>query len=612
MTKMTAKTEKPSRPFGDCGKLAIIRRTVLARIRKKKNPIVLIVIIVVAACVAMMIGAVAITKYKPSTERADLNEVFKLYADEEKGIAAAGENEYAIVMQTYIADERAIMQDGEIYVPYALAKEYFDDRIYFDYNEDQFIFTNAVESKQAEPGNTYYSVDGEKKDLGYAIVIKQDSQAYVAIDFISSVTPVTFVVSDNPNHIYVTYDFSDVDTASVKKDTQIRKLGGIKSPIVADVTKGDEVLVVEELDDWTRVMTKDGYLGYLKSNKVTKTETKDLDSQFSEPEYTSNSIGKKVCLAWNNMGGTLEEITKNDKSLNVISPCWLSVSDGNGNVKDSCSSSYIKSAHGKGYQVWAMVDDFNLEDGKESIRETLSHTSARKALVNNLVSIAKQYGLDGINLDFEYINEETADDFMQFMREISIACHENDIIISMDNYPPSEYRAYYDLAEQGKLMDYVVIMAYDHYRGTGNTGANSDTQFISDIIETMSTMVDPEKTVIAVPFYSREWRIIPASVAEDGNKFYENEEYGRYTLEQTTYMMPNAIKYLANATWQSDINMYYYEYTEDQIIHQYWIENAETIDKKLELISSKDMGGVAFWQLGQETSDVWSVVAKYY
>ena len=259
-----------------------------------------------------------------------------------------------------------------------------------------------------------------------------------------------------------------------------------------------------------------------------------------------------------------------------------------------------------------MVDDFNLEDGKENIRATLSHTSTRKALIDNLVSIAKQYGLDGINLDFEYINEDTADDFMQFMREISIACHENDIIISMDNYPPSEFRAYYDLEEQGKLMDYVIIMAYDNYRGTGKTGANSDTQFISDIIETMSTMVDPEKTVIAVPFYSREWRIIPAAVAGDGNKFYESDEYGRYTLEQTTYMMPNAIKYLSNATYLSDINMYYYEYTEDQIIHQYWIENAETIDKKLELISSKDMGGVAFWQLGQETSDVWSVIAKYY
>ncbi len=92
-------------------------------------------------------------------------------------------------------------------------------------------------------------------------------------------------------------------------------------------------------------------------------------------------------------------------------------------------------------------------------------------------------GLDGINLDFESITEEQAPHYIQFVRELSIACRNQGIVFSIDDPVPT-YSKHYDRTEQGIVADYVIIMGYDeHYAGSTDAGSVSSLGFVKAGIE---------------------------------------------------------------------------------------------------------------------------------
>ena len=85
-------------------------------------------------------------------------------------------------------------------------------------------------------------------------------------------------------------------------------------------------------------------------------------------------------------------------------------------------------------------------------------TVTLEVVVNQIISAAIQYDLDGINLDFESLNSEAVgDSCIQFIRELSLKCANNGVVLSVDNYVPSAYTAFYDREEQANFADYVVI-----------------------------------------------------------------------------------------------------------------------------------------------------------
>ena len=77
---------------------------------------------------------------------------------------------------------------------------------------------------------------------------------------------------------------------------------------------------------------------------------------------------------------------------------------------------------------------------------------------------AETYGFDGYNLDFESLKESAGPHSVQFIREMSAACRNNGLILSVDNYVPAPYNRFYDRTEQGIVADYVIVMGYDEHR----------------------------------------------------------------------------------------------------------------------------------------------------
>ncbi len=568
------------------------------RRRRRLNPKaipVLIALFLIVLIAGILVGRMLYEKYSPSKEQADLNAYFDL-ADTE---------EMAIIMNDTILDEKALYIDDTVYLDVETVYDYLNTRFYWDSTENLYLYALPTELVSVGAGESGYTVAKASESEDYVILRVDGSNAYVALDFVQKYTNFTYEYWEEPNHVHIITEFGSRDVVTAQKNAVVRYQAGIKSPILTTVEKSTTVYVLEEseeIEEWTRVLTKDGYIGYIRDKNLSSVTQETIEEpEFEEPEYTSISKDYTINLAWHqvtNMDANDTLLTRiaDAKGLTTISPTWFSIADTDGNISSLASQTYVTYAHQQGLEVWALVDNFT--DGV-STYETLSKTSSRQRLVNQLIAAAIQYGLDGINVDFESITEECGRAYTQFIRELSIMCRINGIVLSVDNYVPTEYTDHYDRAEQGVFVDYVIIMGYDeHYSGSEEAGSVASYDFVEQGIQDTLEEVPAEKVINAIPFYTRFWR-----TDEDGN--VTSEALGMDAADQK--LINNEV----TAIWDEVTHQYYVEFEYENAIYQMWMEEEESIEEKMKLIKEYELAGVAEWRLGLERSTIWDVILKY-
>ena len=135
---------------------------------------------------------------------------------------------------------------------------------------------------------------------------------------------------------------------------------------------------------------------------------------------------------------------------------WFALMDNEGNYQSWASKEYVDRAHELGLQVWAVLDNFNYNGGKDvNTQILLGTTSNRKKLIAKLMEDADAYGFDGINLDFETLREAAGKYYVQFIRELSVSCRKQGLVLSVDNYVPAAYNMFYNRAEQGLSLIHI-------------------------------------------------------------------------------------------------------------------------------------------------------------
>ena len=412
------------------------RMTTTRKRRRRKsrlNPIAVggmavFLILVVAAAVILF------RKYSPSKERMDL----ELYFQMEE------ENELAIIVQNTLIEEKGIVLEGRPYVSTAVVKEYLNDRFYWDSTENLYIYTTPTEMITAHVGEKQYTVDKQTVAADYQILKVEDGIAYVALEYVQQHTAMDYEYMEEPNRVHITNAYGEIPVAEAKKNSEVRYRAGVKSPILTDVKKGDLLYVLDEgenqVEKWTKVRTADGYIGYIRDKKLREQTTITTSSDFVEPEYKNLTKDYTINLAWHQVTNqeannqVLEKLA-DAKGLTTISPTWFFMKDDNGNIQSIASQSYVDYCHQNGVEVWGLVENITYKD-QFDITTVLNRTSSRQNLVTQLIAQAIQYGLDGINVDIEALPGEAGDGFIEFIRELSIMCRRNNIILSVDNYVP--------------------------------------------------------------------------------------------------------------------------------------------------------------------------------
>ena len=529
-------------------------------------------------------GFYAYTKYMPVKTRADLGTIYQ----------TTDRNEVSIFLNNERQEETGVYEAGIFYLPMDWVLDWLNERYYYDEGRQEILYVLPEEIVHISRTDT-----GED---GGRLFLEHGDGIYLSETLCRRFTDIRTESfgEDEYKRIYVE-NTKDIYTVSeVRKDTRLRVRGGVKSPVITDLYKEDPVVVLEMLEDWAKVRSVDGHIGYMPVRQLSGLTDVTPESTYDEPEYTSLSLDNKIVMAWHQVtvdaaNQKLSELMANTKGVNVISPTWYALADNSGKLQSLASKAYVEKAHELGLSVWPAVDNFNAPTaGNLKMTELLSDYDARQAVIDKLVADAAEYGFDGINVDFEMLPESAGEHFIEFVRELSAACRRNGVILSIDNYVPTTYNRYYHRREQGKVADYVVIMGYDEHYAGGEAGSTSSISYTRNGIEDTLLSVPAEKIIHGVPLYTRIWT--------DKGGEVTSRSLGIASAKR--WVSQNGLE----LAWSDELGQYYGEKQTEEGMDLIWMEEEESLALKMEEVKSHNLAGVACWKLGFEPASVWDVI----
>lgn len=557
--------------------------------QKKKAAPVLVVLILIVLVGAAGVGSFLINRYKPGTEYMAGNEYFNL----------TDENSVALIQNGELLEEQAVLIGGEPYAAYTYVESQLNSCFYWDEETKGILLTTSGGVQTLLPGDAAVA-----KTPGGQPAVQQESdgKVYISLDVVKEYTDLDYAYYSNPNRVVIRNEWDGVEQAMVQSGTaQVRQKGGIKSLILADVQKGDTLLYLENLDNWCKVMTADGYTGYIRTEDISEPEAIEARTA-KKDSYERITRDHKINLVWHQSTSTesndaMAEMTAEMTGVNVISPTWFSVTDGTGTISSLASADYVKLAHDAGREVWGLIDNFN-----EAFDETtdLAYASVRSRIIEQLLAEAASCGMDGINVDFENLKEAGIPHYLQFLRELTSAAHAQNLVVSVDTPVPQAYTMYYQRGEQARFVDYMIVMAYDeHFAGSEEAGSVSSLPFVQQAVEEMTRVMPADQVICGIPFYTRVW----------------TEKFGQSAITSEVLGMDGAKNYAKEnqmtETWDASLGQNVATVETSDARYTIWMEDEQSMEEKLKVIQSADLAGVAEWKLGFECADVWSLISKY-
>lgn len=557
--------------------------------QKKKAAPVLVVLILIVLVGAAGVVSFLINRYKPGTEYMAGNEYFNL----------TDENSVALIQNGELLEEQAVLIGGEPYAAYTYVESQLNSCFYWDEETKGILLTTSGGVQTLLPGDAAVA-----KTPGGQPAVQQESdgKVYISLDVVKEYTDLDYAYYSNPNRVVIRNEWDGVEQATVQSDTaQVRQKGGIKSLILADVQKGDTLLYLENLDNWCKVMTADGYTGYIQTEDISEPEAIEARTA-KKDSYERITRDHKINLVWHQSTSTesndaMAEMTAEMTGVNVISPTWFSVTDGTGKISSLASADYVKLAHDAGREVWGLIDNFN-----EAFDETtdLAYASVRSRIIEQLLAEAASCGMDGINVDFENLKEAGIPHYLQFLRELTSAAHAQNLVVSVDTPVPQAYTMYYQRGEQARFVDYMIVMAYDeHFAGSEEAGSVSSLPFVQQAVEEMTRVMPADQVICGIPFYTRVW----------------TEKFGQSAITSEVLGMDGAKNYAKEnqmtETWDASLGQNVATVETSDARYTIWMEDEQSMEEKLKVIQSADLAGVAEWKLGFECADVWSLISEY-
>lgn len=557
--------------------------------QKKKAAPVLVVLILIVLVGAAGIVSFLINRYKPGTEYMAGNEYFNL----------TDENSVALIQNGELLEEQAVLIGGEPYAAYTYVESQLNSCFYWDEETKGILLTTSGGVQTLLPGDAAVA-----KTPGGQPAVQQESDGtvYISLDVVKEYTDLDYAYYSDPNRVVIRNEWDGVEQATVQSDTaQVRQKGGIKSLILADVQKGDALLYLENLDNWCKVMTADGYTGYIQTEDISEPEAIEARTA-KKDSYERITRDHKINLVWHQSTSTesndaMAEMTAEMTGVNVISPTWFSVTDETGTISSLASANYVKLAHDAGREVWGLIDNFN-----EAFDETtdLAYASVRSRIIEQLLAEAASCGMDGINVDFENLKEAGIPHYLQFLRELTSAAHAQNLVVSVDTPVPQAYTMYYQRGEQARFVDYMIVMAYDeHFAGSEEAGSVSSLPFVQQAVEEMTRVMPADQVICGIPFYTRVW----------------TEKFGQSAITSEVLGMDGAKNYAKEnqmtETWDASLGQNVATVETSDARYTIWMEDEQSMEEKLKVIQSADLAGVAEWKLGFERADVWSLISEY-
>lgn len=538
-------------------------------------------------------------KYSYGMDPANLKDYFQLFNNED----------VAIILQDERIAAHAKLFDGAVYFSIDTVRDLFTKRFYVNADENKLLYSTSTQVIGNVIGENTYTMDGELKSLSVPVSrYGKDGTFYIAADYVRLFADFDcnfYTSDDHINRVQVYTKWEEDRVATLKNDTQLRIRGGIKSEVLRQVNKDEEVEILETMETWSKVKTEDAFVGFVENKTLNESTTRTLPAAggayHPEQDYNMTPPMEQVMLGWHQIfdaddGSGMEALTENAVGMNVVSPTWFFLKDEEGAYTQIGRKSYVEKAHAKGYQVWALVENMEADFDEYAL---FSSSERRADLIGRLIADSLELGIDGINMDVELTDSKlskTGVHYVQFLRELSIEAHKNGLSLSVDVPPPTESNKGFDLEELGYVTDYVVLMAYDEHYAGSEAGSVASIGFvekgINDCLQKYS--VPAEKLVCGMPFYTRLWKTEAGSVTSDALGMDTAWEWVNNRSLETQ--------------WLDDECQYYAEYRDGTALYQIWLEDVSAYHARTAAMKDKGIKSMAGWKLGLEGSGVWDAI----
>lgn len=486
------------------------------------------------------------------------------------------------------------IEDGMIYLSLDYIKEYLDKDIEYDKSSGEVGINNDHANKVLKLNEYEAKFNSGTIDLR-APVIKKDGKIMLPIEAFIYDYDVRLRYDKDIRLLLLDYRDKDYDLSKTTSETLLREGASKRSPIIKKLPQGEELYIYGDKGKYYKVRMTEGYAGYVLK--------KDLDENFEKVSFKSTSKNTSdglINLTWDYTYAEHSEDKINQikdiKGLDVIIPTWFSIRNGNGDMIDRGNQNYIKKYNDLGIDVWAYLDN---SFDPEITHEALSNEKTRKKIINKTLELCKKYGMKGINIDFEHTKIDDRDYITDFVREFRQAAGE-DFIITVDVTPQISAdvtKEPYDRKALAEIADYMVVMAYDqHWGSSDKAGSVAQYKWVEGSINVLFRNIPNKKMILGVPLYTRIWK-------EDGGK-----------VTSKTISMDEVARIIASKglkpVWDKESQQNYIEYQENGADYKIWIEDANSLEKKVSLVNKYNLAGVGSWRLGFETSNIWDVISK--
>lgn len=562
--------------------------------QKKSKPFKIIIIILLFIIIGLISWKV-IDKYIPNFKQISLRTAFPEWSED--GLAI-------ILSDVPIRMEKpAIEQDGEIYLPVEFIKQYIDEYIFWEEPSQNLTITTEKKVIRMKTDDLTAYVNDEVLKLNIPIEMINDT-AYMPKVLLESLYDISIIYSPDTDIVMVDYTDKVKSTGTIIDDkVSVRDKPNIKNGIITKLNSNDEVIVYseEQIDNWTKIRTNTGIVGYISSKKIGNiVEIQPEPKEIEPPSETWQPTNGKINMAWDQVFNVEASVNDNrikaQKGLDVLSPTWFSIADEKGTIKNIANKKYVDWAHKEGYKVWPLID--NQFSGKLT-HKVLSDPDARKNIIKQLLALIATYDLDGINVDFENVNKEDGDYYLQFIRELTPFLKAQGAVVSVDVYVPAPWTQHYQRDELAKIVDYVVIMAYDeHWSTSENSGSVASIGWVEKSVKESLEQIPKEKLIMGIPYFTRLWIETPT----DGKVTVKSEAYGMNGGKKV--LEDNKVE----PVWDGETGQYYGEYQKDNITYKIWLEDERSIEEKLKLVEKYDLAGISGWKRGLEKDSIWDVL----
>lgn len=544
-------------------------------------------------CLILIGGYFAYTQIAPNTEHIE---------PDWKG------KSHPIFVQGQLLEYSALGTGEELKLPLPMLQEVIDPHIHYESETESIIITTSEKLVYLTADENKAEINNEPTQLRVAPE-ESDGIMYLPLGLLKELYGLVVHEDTNTGAILLMKAGESIPMGTVKAnkvdDTiAIREEDSIHAPIISDAPHGTELRVWETKEDWYYVQLDNGYTGYIKKDKVVMGESKIVASPTPVLTRAERSWkGKKVNLVWEAVYQKKPNPSSIGKlpGVNVLSPTWFSMIDGEGNVRSQADLEYVKWAHKQNMEVWGLLSN-SFEPDLTS--KAMSSFGSRINIIRQMLKYADIYELDGINLDFENVYTKDGKNITQFVRELKPLAEAKGLIISIDVTPKSKsemWSLFLDRQALAEVTDYLIVMAYDeHWASSPKAGSVASLPWVEAAMQRiiLEDKVPPEKLILGIPLYTRVW----SEEIKDGETKVSSKALGMDSVAniiETKKLEP---------TYLESPKQNYVEYKEENILKKIWIEDEVSLKSRVELAKTLELGGIGSWNRSFANKEVWEVL----